>query len=343
MSNSIQGREAVEAQLGYVLDDRTWQRLEELGHADELAQGQTSPRDVADLLRDLGATWARHRLPPMSAEPGLVRGAEQLHARSLAISAWVARAAAQDHKVKAFRRRHLGGELIGEADIAMWVRERDRMSRPADWPVSVDLEADENASYRATADVQLASAPHAQFVWIERRGSEWVGGRWPVPRRSVLASLADLAEELHRKWRWREHEAVAWILCGVQPYIIAIDGHSTIRRNFNSVLGSYDVLSRITIDVDPVVTPEQLAGWWRGIRRQILDRRYRPMSEKHLALARFGAGQPESTTWDHDRMAWNRRVSSDHPDWRYDDRWNYRRDARAAVQRVMFVGIDPPA
>jgi hypothetical protein len=343
MAKPIHDREDVEALLGYVMDDRTWQRLEDLGHADELAEGQTTPKDVADLVRDFGATWTRHRVPPEDLEPQLVRGADQLHARSLAISAWVARAADDDPKVKSFRRRHLSGRLLTEDEIAAWIAEQDRRARPAGWPVSLELKADEDASYRATADAQLAGVPYVSFTWMERAATGWVGGRWPVPRRSVLASLADLASALHRKWRWREHEAVAWVLSGVHPYVVAIEGRSTIRSNFNRVLGSYDVLSRITIDVDPVVTPEQLAGWWRSVRRRSLNGRYRPMSAKHLELAHFCAGRPESTTWEQDRLAWNRGVAAAHPDWRYEGRRNYHRDAMAAVRRVLFVGVSPTA
>lgn len=341
MAKLTHDREDVETLLGYVMDDRTWQRLEDLGHASELAEGHTSPRDVADLVRDFGATWVRHRLPSDDLGPRLVRGADQLHARSLAISAWVARAADQDPKVRAFRRRHLPRALLSQDEIGNWIAEQERRARPAKWPVSIELKPDVDASYRASAEVHLARVPYVEFTWIERTSENWVGGRWPVPPGSVLASLAELASDLHRRWRWREHEAVAWVLSGVEPYLIAIEGHSTIRRNFNHILGSYDVLSRITIDVDPVVTPEQLAGWWRGIRHRILSGRYRPMSEKHLALARFGASRPESTAWEEDRLAWNREVGTEHPNWRYEDRRNYRRDATSAVRRVLFVGVHP--
>jgi hypothetical protein len=340
MTKATSGREDVEALLGYVLHDRTWQQLEELGFADELAAGRTTPRAVADRVRAFGATYARHRLPPVDLGPGLVRGAEQLHARSLAISAWLARAAGEDPRIKAFRRRHLREQLLSEDAMAAWVAEQDRRARPADWPVSLALAPDDDASYRAAADVQLARVPYVQFTWMEPTATGWVGGRWPVPVGSVLASLAELAGDLHRKWRWREHEAVAWVLSGIEPYVIAIEGQNAKRSSFNRVLGSYDVLSRITIDVDPVVTPEQLAGWWRGVRHQVLTGRYRPMSDRHLALARFGAGRPESTTWEQDRVAWNREVGAEHPDWRYDDRRNYHRDATTGVRRMLFVGVD---
>jgi hypothetical protein len=341
MAKLTHGRHDVEAELRYVLDDRTWYQLEELGFADVLATGDATPREVAELVRDFGATWIRHRLPPPGLEPALVRGADQLHARSLAISAWVARAAADDFKVKAFRRRHLGRHLLAEDGIGEWVAEQDRLARPNDWPVSLPLQADADASYRAAADAQLGGVRYVQFTWMERTGSHWVGGRWPVPRRSTLASLAELAADLHRKWRWREHEAVAWVLSGVEPYIVAIEGRSNIRPNMHHVLGSYDVMSRITIEVDPVVTPEQLAGWYRSIRHRSLDRRYRPMSDKHLQLARFAASRPEASTWDRDRLAWNRAVSAEHPDWRYEHRRNFHRDTIAALRRLLYVGVTP--
>jgi len=159
---------------------------------------------------------------------------------------------------------------------------------------------------------------------------------------SLLASLAELAGHLQERWRWREHEAVLFVLSGIQPDVRPIDGTSDIRLNLDGTIGSHDITSRITIEVDPVVTPEQLAGWWRGTRRHMFDGRYRPMSAKHLGLARFAAGRREASTWEQDRLEWNRTVDETQPSWRYEDRRNFRRDALVAAQRLLFAGIRPP-
>jgi hypothetical protein len=335
------GREDVETQLGYVLSDRAWQMIVTEGSAEDLELGLVTVEVVADLVREF---WRPpgNRILPSEDGPQLIPGAEQLRARSQAIGAWEARAASQDPRVEAFRRDHLAEGLLAEDAIGAWIAHQDSRDRPANWPVTSGLRADENATYRATADAQLAGVPWVSLTWMERRGASWLGGRWPVPPESVLASLAELATELHDKWRWREHEAVVFVLTGTRPDVRPIDGSSNVRHNLHTAIGPYDITSRITIEVDPVVSPEQLAAWWRGVRRQLFDRRYRPMSIKHLELAQFCAGRPEATTLEQDHLEWNRTINETQPSWRYEDRRNFRRDALVAVQRLLFAGIRPP-
>jgi hypothetical protein len=163
--------------------------------------------------------------------------------------------------------------------------------------------------------------------WWELDGGEWVAGRWPVLPRSALAELVELARALADRWRWDERDAVAFIVSGERPSWSPVS-----VRSFEPRVEPKST-TRIVLEVEPCVTPEELSAWWRQLRGEMLERRWRPMGEKHLALARFAAERDGiGTTWVEDQAEWNRR----HPDWRYDDRRAFHRDVRAAVERLLY-------
>ena len=132
------------------------------------------------------------------------------------------------------------------------------------------------------------------------------------------------------------------MVSGIDPYVPPVMGSSTVGPNYTRDVGAYDVTSRVTITLDPTVTPEQLAAWWRDVRHRMLPRRYRPQQIKALRLARFAARSSPDTTWDQDRRRWNAGISETHPHWRYDDVANFRRHLKEAVRRLLYVGIQSP-
>lgn len=163
-----------------------------------------------------------------------------------------------------------------------------------------------------------------------------------MPPDSPLGKLSVLGQQLADKWRWTLVEAVLFVLTDEPPEISPITGQSEVAHNYSVVMwGGYDVFSRVRIDLDPAVTPQQLAGWWRDVRRRMHDERYRSQSKKHLRLAAFMAGRDETTSWDQDRLDWNR-VTADTPEWNYADRRTFHRDATAAVERLLYVGFTAP-
>lgn len=62
-------------------------------------------------------------------------------------------------------------------------------------------------------------------------------------------------------------------------------------------------------------------------------------------LAEFGKlslrSDPDAP-WDEDRRRWNEKIGGEHPDWRHEDVSNFRRHAKDAARRLLYVGIESP-
>ncbi|MDQ3641406.1 MAG: hypothetical protein M3450_08075 [Actinomycetota bacterium] len=304
--------------------------------------GTMTVGEVASRLRAfaaLGSSPARSM--PRSDEAGslLIPNAGLLGERAEAVSECAARAAEGDWQIKRLRHDYLPEGLLTEAAIHTWVVETYLQDRPADWPLG-EPKAGEGHFLRARQDAKDAGVRWTRFDWAEPDPEGgWVPGAWPVPTSGVLADLAKHAEALERQWRWTKTESVLFVLTGRQPYVRPVVGTIQTSRGLNDTLGWYDVFTRVTIEVDPTVTPDQLSAWWREARRAVLGgRRYRPLTERHLRLARFAVSRMSSGSWEQDREAWNRAVSQVEPGWLYTDRRTFRRDAVAAVGRLLHIG-----
>lgn len=339
-------REAVERALGKPLPDEAWAQAVEDGWERDIRIADLDPAEVARRLRRYGTVGApRSRAFQREASDGRIPGAELLNLRGKVLGAWSARAARTDHEVRAFRRIHLRTGLLQPNAVHKWVVTMYRANLPKEWPVTGDPVADADAPYRAHLEVRQARHAFIDLIWAEPDGEEmWQGGRWPVPLRSPLGRLAGLSEKLAEKWKWTAVEATLFVLTDRIPFVSPITGRSSVGVNFHADMwGSHDVFSRVTIELDPTVSPEQLAAWWRGVRRRMLSGdRYRALGHKHLELARFMSERDESTSWEDDRKAWNR-AHARQPTWKYEDRRNFHRDAVSAVRRLLLAGIRTPA
>ena len=95
---------------------------------------------------------------------------------------------------------------------------------------------------------------------------------------------------------------------------------------------------RITITVDPTVTPDDVADAYRQARSHFVDpKKARTQDTKRLALAVFCDRGPTDESWSQTLKRWNKRL----PDWRCrsDDVFNFHRHASAARQRL----LQPPS
>ena len=96
---------------------------------------------------------------------------------------------------------------------------------------------------------------------------------------------------------------------------------------------SQPISSRINMEIDPTLTPEEVAERYKRLRASLIGARYRSMSEKHLRLAEFyGGHKPEGTTWTALMDKWNR---SQDPGWEYNRFEAFARDCTQAWQRLM--------
>jgi hypothetical protein len=100
--------------------------------------------------------------------------------------------------------------------------------------------------------------------------------------------------------------------------------------------------------IDPTLSRAEVGIEYQRIRQQVLGRRYRPLSNKHLELARFAASQPQVRGAAR-REAWNAYCHAEHPketQWLYglDKANNFSRDIALARKRLLNPPIQfPPA
>ena len=96
---------------------------------------------------------------------------------------------------------------------------------------------------------------------------------------------------------------------------------------------SQPISSRINMEIDPTLTPEEVAERYKKLRARLVGARYRSMSEKHLRLAEFyGGHKPEGITWAALMNQWN---GSQDRGWKYDRFETFARDCKQAWRRLM--------
>jgi hypothetical protein len=95
----------------------------------------------------------------------------------------------------------------------------------------------------------------------------------------------------------------------------------------------YQVTSRITLEIDPAVSPSEVAEFYRQARKEVITGRHRTLSEKHLQLAQFITSRPEDELWTERLTAWN----DAYPQWSYDAALikNFMRDCSRARERLL--------
>ena len=93
------------------------------------------------------------------------------------------------------------------------------------------------------------------------------------------------------------------------------------------------ISSRITMEIDPTLTPKEVAEQYKKLRALLIGARYRSMSKKNLRLAEFyDVHKPKDTTWDALMNKWNH---SQAREWKYARYENFARDCKQAWHRLM--------
>ena len=189
-----------------------------------------------------------------------------------------------------------------------------------------------------------------------------------VDARGALGQLARLAENLSHQYRWRPSGATMLVLTGRRPEVFVYLGSAEIRYNEASAT------TRVTMTLDPALNEEDVAGIYGRLRQRFHPKPPRYMSVRRYRLAthvgpyvqvrvgtpgsRLGAGRPPAPgpsglavflepvaghTWEGMRRAWNE-IYGDQADegtgryWRYDSASNFIRDAKIALERLLYPG-----
>jgi hypothetical protein len=216
--------------------------------------------------------------------------------------------AAQDDDVVAFRRQELRGRFIKPERLAAWI---ERHAEPATDLITVAVDRPDKPLVHSRRVLEYAAPPSA-FVQHH-----------PVAVNSTLDRLRALSASLANRYAWQPAQASTFVLTGLVPILAPIRVDTTIRYPVPAA-------SRITLDVDPTVTPREVAERYAAARKRMLPGRSRRMSEKHLRLAIYAATHSEGT-WAERMRGWN----DAHPDERYSQSANFQRDAAKGMKRLL--------
>jgi hypothetical protein len=157
------------------------------------------------------------------------------------------------------------------------------------------------------------------------RPDGWVG-RVPTVVGNLLDRLRLLSERLAEKYKWTDGQATAFVLADRIPLIGSLD--ITLKRNSNPLF------SRIVLEVDPTLSPREIAEAYRRKRLEIMPKRYRNLSEKHIQLALFNAEQSKGRTWGVKMAEWNK---TQPPEWAYKDVGNFSHDSLEARRHLLRI------
>ena len=71
-----------------------------------------------------------------------------------------------------------------------------------------------------------------------------------------------------------------------------------------SVQTEHPAASRVTLVIDPLLSPQAVLETYSELRHKVLEGSYRPLGEKHLRLAVFAAERRPPAKWAEVMQAW---------------------------------------
>jgi len=269
----------------------------------EVAAGHSAAEDVAARIK----TTINEGKQARASLPRRARGMIEPSALNYeaTVSSLLAAQAGHAPLVQNFRDKHLSGGLVGIDEVPNWITSR-------------------------------AGAGPTKIKYAD--GMNWKTAS--VPPDGPLADLSAVVRYLSRRYPWGEDQAVAFVLTGLAPFV------RRVQTSVRLPVGAPSAATRIHIEVDPAATPGEVADSFKRIRTEVLGgRKPRRLGERHLAIALFQASRPESETWAVSMEAWNEEISSRGypPEWRSSEVTNYARDARSAINRLLYPAYGPPS
>lgn len=326
-------RSAINDYLPAPLLDAEWLLVENHGLLKRLLHGEMEPAGVAaHVLQWREATAGLRRTRPPELPP--MRGNPARDARAELISHLMSMISAELDAVRAFRRDFLpDGLLLGE-QVEPWLMARAKEEGFTAWlevPIPSDalFEVSPNGREMWTSKPITISeaypATGVQWRWLEY--FPW-GGHRPAERIKVgvsgaLARLQEASQKVADTGCDPAHATVFILTGGPFPIVPCF-------RSITYVPEGLSCLNRITLTIDPTLSPREVAKIYADMRSRVFGHRHRAMSEKHTRLALFALMHPDGTL--KERMSeWNRAF----PRWRYRLETTFGRDIAAAKRRAL--------
>jgi hypothetical protein len=351
MINPDDIRRELERELGRTLPEAAWDFLVERGWVRDVGVGAMTIHGLAKHVRAHERAWggpttARTMVPRMLASAKRGKPAETAPARQEVVSRLLAAEAAEDKEVRSFREEELGGSLMKPQDVDRWIaRQAKKDGPPSRWltvtlPTGYEVRLSPTFTFATTeppltiSEKTPAILVHKRYLSYLRYGVDEVEedptGEVPTAEGGVLDRLRQLSQSLARFYGWDEAAATNFVLTGEVPFMPSIETRSWVPS-------AYRTLARISLTIDPALSPRKVADHYRRIRGRILGGRHRELSAKHVRLAIFVAGRPTRESWRERMIAWNK----EYPNWSYRRETNFNRDWKQAIQRLLHPDYGP--
>ena len=323
------------------LSDREWGWLQEKGYTDDAewsADGGGAAYAAAQIREFRGIYGPAKRAPAQPKEEPAPPGWQRARLRNLA--RLYAQLAEQDPSVQRLRARtgtcgrRKGPEL---ETLAAWITERYYTA----WGIEPDADS---ATLSAAISQRVSSGrKHLELFYRDDGAVQVVA----VPATSLVGEVATVAANLSDQFRWNHWDATRWVTCGGDPPRPWVFRWKPDLRGLHRGEVT-DTTTRLTIEVDPTLTPGEVAAAYGRARSAIFrGARVRAVEEKAQALVRFAVAQPENiedAPWDEWLRRWNAGPGRRHGKYDSQDyqRWNFRREVRKAWVRLTRVGWGLP-
>lgn len=336
-------RKEIDSLLGGSLSDEEWDDLVDDNYVNEISRSRTTRSSkvavTAELVRHRRRTYGTHnklKNQDMLSE----QETKQPTKRSEVISIFVAEEASEDTGVRLFRTEVLGDKLLPLDGFEEWIRQQaQKDGPPTTWLNNVPLPQTKASELikivqGSTPDTSRLSLeiPLDQMMgtvslhghFLHYPGPDGWDRSIPTITGGILEHLRRLSDGLAEKYKWLNAQATAFILTGGIPLISSIN--TTLKIN------SRPLFSRIVLDVDPALSPREIAMHYRRSRKEIMAARHRNLSEKHMQLALFDSKQPKTETWAIKMDGWNR---THQVEWKYEEVSNFAHDCLQAQRRLL--------
>ena len=202
----------------------------------------------------------------------------------------------------------------------------------------------DSTALSAAISRHLASGGKYLELWFrDVRGVQVVA----APPGSLLGEVAKVAAELSDRFRWNRWDATRWVVCGGDPPLPWVFRWKPELRGLHRGEVT-DTATRLTIEVDPsAARPKsrpRMAGPGRRFSVAPGSARLRRRRRRSCGSCSPSPRTSRMLPWDELLRRWNAGPGRKHGKYDREDwhRWNFRRELRAAWDRLVRVGWTVP-